>query len=271
MPSAPTTPGGRLGGKREALHGKWRLHGLLHRGAYATVFRATAASSEYDEHQPADFVVKLARCDAQRRLAIALLQREVQVATQATHAHLLPVVDWSFAVAPYYVVSPHLSGMNLEGLLQRYRPPLPASLWIVRQVADALTGLHQSGWLHGDVSPANVHVAPNGHTTLLDYGFARRLDCSSHRDQWMRTTSSVADPPEVQQGGAYTTASDIHALGLLLNQLLDRRPQPTTAANSTLLDWVRQRLLNADPSQRATAQQARRELLAWEVEAVGRE
>ena len=44
------------------------------------------------------------------------------------------------------------------------------------RTAEVLDALHAAGWMHGDVTPGNIHVSPSGHVTLIDLN-----SCSAQR------------------------------------------------------------------------------------------
>jgi serine/threonine protein kinase len=115
---------------------------------------------------------------------------------------------------------------------------IPLALWIVRQTAEALQALHDAGWLHGDIKPDNLLVTPQGRTTLIDFGFARRLDGDECQCGETMTGSCVYAPPEMIVAHDHLTpASDLYSLGITLFELLTGRlPMPTTD-RATVVAW----------------------------------
>ena len=72
---------------------------------------------------------------------------------------------------------PYLEGATLSKTMATSGPlAVPHGLWIARQIAEALGALHVNCWIHGDLKPENIFLSPGGHATLLDLGFARRLE-----------------------------------------------------------------------------------------------
>jgi serine/threonine-protein kinase len=99
------------------------------------------------------------------------------------------------------------------------------SVWTVRQTAAALGSLHQAGWLHGDIKPDNVLVSPQGHTTLVDLGLARRLgsrECLA--GDILAGTYGYLSPESFLTGATLTQASDVYSLGAVLYELLAGQP-----------------------------------------------
>lgn len=197
--------------------GAWELVREIGHGATTIVYQARPAGSAATG---GDYIVKtLAPASQTDALAIAWLQREAFVARQVAHPHLGTILASEFERRPAYVVAPYYAGSTLEQLLAaNQRFPTPHALWITRQVAEALAALHAAGWLHGDMSTANVLVSPEGHTTLIDLGFARRIDEPAPRDALLGTPTHMA--PELFKSPQTTLAADVYSLGVVLYELL---------------------------------------------------
>ncbi|MFO0905497.1 MAG: serine/threonine-protein kinase [Pirellulales bacterium] len=211
--------------------GPWRLVSLAGEGAWTRVYRASPM--RFPESAPADYAVKMLRPEYQHdALAARLLQREELVGRQVTHPHLAPVLSSRIDRKPFFVTTPFLEGAVLRdcfGPPPRTPLPVSASLWVARQIAEALTALHTAGWLHGDVKPGNIFVAPTGHSTLIDLGFARRLGphLDAHAVPWdqlqvLGTPAYAA--PEIHHADPSTDpASDVYSLGVVLFEMLTGR------------------------------------------------
>jgi len=126
---------------------------------------------------------------------------------------------------PYFIVMPWLAGATLDAVRRAARAAeLPAILWYARQVAEALHALHQSGWMHGDIKPGNIHVSPEGHVTVLDLGFARRhLEEGSAVDRCVQGTCQYMAPELITSALRADIRSDIYSLGVVLFELLAGR------------------------------------------------
>jgi eukaryotic-like serine/threonine-protein kinase len=122
--------------------GPWQLVRLLSESDLARVYSARPADASVS--QPANYVVKALRKEWWRDpQAIEMQRRAVMVGRQVSHPHLLPVLSANVQQAPFYFVTPKLEGCSLATILkQGTRLPLPTSLWITRQVAEALAALH---------------------------------------------------------------------------------------------------------------------------------
>ena len=114
----------------------------------------------------------------------------------------------------------YLPGSTLREVLAE-RGPLPEPLvrHVGRQLAGALRALHRAGFVHGDVKPENVRLDDRGQATLIDLGFARRIEETSG----LTLGSLPYLSPERVRGGGPSTSSDVFALGVVLYELCTGR------------------------------------------------
>jgi serine/threonine protein kinase len=201
--------------------GRWELCGLLGQGRWSQVFAGRPLEGPPD--RPADYAIKLARPDAtDRRIAASLIEREAAVGQQVSHPHLIAILASDLENARPHIAMPLLSGAPLAQILEAQRRlSTSAALWMVRQVAEAATELHTSGWIHCDIKPANIFVSPTGHATLFDLGFALRLgthECAANAG--IRGTLAYTAPEMISASTAVTERSDVYSLGITLFELL---------------------------------------------------
>lgn len=199
--------------------GAWQLLREIGRGAWTIVYQARPIN----RHTGAgDYALKvLAPEFADDRQAKAMLQREARVARQVTHPHLTTVLSSELDKPPHYLVTPYYAGATLKQTLELgERLPTPHALWIVRQTAEALSALHDAGWLHMDINAGNILVAATGHATLIDLGLARRLEDEASTKQCIAGTPACMAPELFQANMTLSPAADIYSLGVVLYQLL---------------------------------------------------
>jgi len=178
--------------------------------------------------------------------------------TALRHPHLAGVldltVDHTGGDTVLTIVSEAAVGHNLRHHLRATGTPAPEeAVRVAADLAAGLHALHHAGLLLENLKPDNVVLTPDGRVQLTDIALAHLVaDAPVARN---RLRATVAEPaPELLTGAAPTPASDLFALGVLLQELTRHRwPTP-------LRRLVRQ-LRARDPRARPTAHQARARLL----------
>jgi len=89
---------------------------------------------------------------------------------------------------------------------------------IAARICPALEHMHEHGFVHADLKPANVLVRKGDDPVLTDYGLARALGTAPAKPGVGGSFFAIA--PEVLLGRAPDERADIFALGVLLAQLL---------------------------------------------------
>jgi eukaryotic-like serine/threonine-protein kinase len=192
------------------LDGRYRLGERLGGGAAAEVFRAL------DERLQRPVAVKLFRGDA----AAQLQRHEAEMRTLASldHPSLVGVYDAGSdddTGIPFLVMQ-LVEGSTLAGELHQGPLALGRAATYGAALADALAYVHERGFVHRDVKPANVLIAEDGRVHLADFGIARLVD-SVHET---RTGDVLGTPgyfsPEQVTGEPVGPPTDIYALGIVL-------------------------------------------------------
>jgi serine/threonine protein kinase len=148
----------------------------------------------------------------------------------------------------------------------------------LRQLAEGVEVLHQSGKLHRDIKPPNVLVTPEGRVVLLDFGLTADLETSGqHRTHDRQIVGTVAHmSPEQAAGLSITPASDWYSVGVMIYEAITGRlpfvgppqelivtkqtetpPSPSTIVAGLPEDLVRLcvELLDRDPAARPTGRE----------------
>ncbi|MCP3101034.1 protein kinase [Myxococcus sp. K15C18031901] len=198
----------------EVLAGRYRLERELGRGGMATVFLATD--------------LRLSRPVALKRMhpgggsgRAERFRREAELAASLRHPNVLEVHDFGEdgAQGPFLVCE-WVQGEDLRALAGRLAPvPPEAAMVLGWELARALAAAHARGIVHRDVKPENVLVASGGPLKLADFGLAALEDQERLTSTGAVTGSLPYMAPERIDTGAFSPASDVYAVGVILFEL----------------------------------------------------
>ena len=167
---------------------------------------------------------------------------EGEAAARLAHPNIAALHDVGVVEGAPYLVYELLHGETLESRLARGPLPAREALGVAAQVARALGHAHAAGVVHRDLKPANVFLTAEGEAKVLDFGVALvfgRPGAAGGTPAYMA--------PEQRRGEAEDARTDLHALGLLLAEMLggerpggappsrERVPAPVRPVLATLL------------------------------------
>ena len=196
----------------DLLHGRYRILEPLGVGGMGSVWSAE------DELTRATRVVKHLHVDASDLLAA--FRGEYALLSRLSHPHLVRVLDFGTAHVRgelvHYYAAERVEGRTLAE--HAARPRLgPAEL--LRPILDALEGLavlHQARLRHGDFTPSNVLVRPDGSGVLIDLGLTRPFGVT---DAVGGTVGYLA--PELLRNATGDARADVFAVGSTLQRCFD--------------------------------------------------
>jgi serine/threonine-protein kinase PpkA len=91
----------------------------------------------------------------------------------------------------------------------------------LRQVASALSAVHEKHVLHRDLKPANIMLRSDGSIALIDFGLAKRVKLEAAiTDKGEIFGTPYYMSPEQGHGAAVDKRSDIYSLGVIFFELL---------------------------------------------------
>ncbi len=195
--------------------GRYQVLRRLGSGGMGEVWLARARGPERVQKT---VVVKRLRSD---RLgdesARARFVEEARVAVALTHPRLVPVFDFGDENGEYFLVMEFVGGGDLQRIAGVDRSPLgwESVALVGSEICDALAYVHTrkdrrgEHLVHGDVTPHNILLSPEGHALLGDFGLTR---FAPHD----RAGTRRYQAPEQVRGQPFDGRADLYSLALLL-------------------------------------------------------
>ena len=106
-------------------------------------------------------------------------RREIRLAAQLQHPHIVPVLQSGEAGGMLYYTMPFVEGESVRSLIDRQGAlPVTRVVRILRDVLDALVAAHARGIVHRDVKPDNILISGQ-HAVVTDFGIAKAISASA--------------------------------------------------------------------------------------------
>jgi tRNA A-37 threonylcarbamoyl transferase component Bud32/tetratricopeptide (TPR) repeat protein len=208
-----------------ALASQYTIERELGRGGMATVYLAR------DLKHNRRVALKVLRPELTAALGPDRFLREIEIAAQFSHPHIVPVYDSGEAEGFLYFVMPYVTGESLRARLAREeRLPVEHAVEIARQVANGLAYAHAQGVVHRDIKPENI-LLTEGHALVADFGIARAFSVlPSDPDDAATVAGLILGTPlymSPEQAAGHQQLdgrSDIYSLGCVLFEMLAGEP-----------------------------------------------
>jgi serine/threonine protein kinase/Tfp pilus assembly protein PilF len=169
------------------------------------------------------------------------LVREAQSASALNHPNIITIHEVAETNGTHYIATEFIDGATLRERMSQGLE-LRVILDIAIQLATGLAAAHEAGIVHRDIKPENAMVRRDGIVKILDFGLVKLADASSDLTGDAPTaTQGTQDgtivgtahymSPEQARGSDVDSRTDIFSLGVVLYELVARKP-PFTGNNS---------------------------------------
>lgn len=198
----------------------YSVSGEIGRGGMAVVYRARQVLLDRE--------VALKVLNPQLAQDPVYAQRFLQEARMLAalgHPHIVPVYDVGVTPAGLHYFSMQLFDGGDFGRKLREGIDETELVRVLLAVAQALGFAHTRGYIHRDVTPANILFAEHDRPVLTDFGIARALAATSRiTASGLSIGTSHYMSPEQARGLEVDRRSDIYSLGVLLFEALAGKP-----------------------------------------------
>jgi eukaryotic-like serine/threonine-protein kinase len=214
--------------------GSYTLVSPIGRGGMGTVWLAERSDGRFTRSA----AVKLLNAALIGRTGEERFKHEGTLLARLTHPHIAHLIDAGVTTTgqPYLVLE-LVEGEHIDEYCERLGLGVEARVRLFLDVLEAVAHAHNNLIVHRDIKPSNVLVRSDGVVKLLDFGIAKLLDSGGDAvgpaltAEGNRALTPEYAAPEQLTGGPITTATDVHALGVLLYVLLGG-PHPAAGSES---------------------------------------
>jgi serine/threonine protein kinase len=199
--------------------GPYRVESVLGVGGMGRVYGAMGPGGEF-------VALKLVKRDlASDDIFRRRFEREVRIAQNVKHRHVVPVLDSGTHEGIPYMAQKFVGGGSLDDRLKKESPlDLKTAVKMCVQVADGLDALSNAGLVHRDVKPANILFDEEGAAYITDFGLAKDSQGSvlTRPGQALGSVDYMA--PEQIRTGEVGPTSDVYALACVMYECLSGAP-----------------------------------------------
>jgi serine/threonine protein kinase len=231
--------------------GRYIVLAELGRGGMAEVYLALSRG-------PSGFsklvVLKLLRAHlAEDDEFLRMFLAEARLAARLNHPNIVQTYEIGVEGGRNCIVMEYLEGCSLAEIdVATRHKPMPLSL-SVRIIADTLAGLHHAhercdvhgqplSLVHRDVSPHNICVTYDGQVKVLDFGIAKAADDGARTKTGVFKGKLRYTAPERFRGEESDRRSDVFSVGVMLWQVLVKRPLWSGVTDLALMQQLASRV-----------------------------
>jgi len=157
---------------------------------------------------------------------LARFQREARICAELDDPALVHVLEFGKEAGLPYLVMEWIAGRGLDQVTQTAGPfHETEGLTVLRDVGQALIGLHRRGVVHRDIKPSNLLLrAADGRIKIADLGIAKQIGSADGlQTQVILGTPAFMSPEQIKDPTAVGPTSDLFSLGATVFTLLTGR------------------------------------------------
>jgi len=200
--------------------GKYKINATLGIGGFGITYRAIHT------HLNQTVVLKTLNESLRQHPESAQFQQqfiaEAQRLSRCQHPNIVRVIDFFEEAGQSFIAMDYIPGQTLAQIVEIGQPlPEALALHYIRQIASAVSTVHHSGLLHGDINPENIIRRADSHLVMLiDFGIARGFTAGTKQTHTNLLSPGYAPLEQYLYEGKCTPATDIYALSATLYYLL---------------------------------------------------
>jgi eukaryotic-like serine/threonine-protein kinase len=204
--------------------GSWNVLREICSGGMGTVYLGERTID--DDYQPLRqrAAIKVIRARVNAQLFAGRFRRERRILARLDHPFIARFLEGGTLEngLPYFALD-YVEGEPISDFCRNRELGPSEVLRLFCKVCTAVAYAHRNLIVHRDLKPSNILVTTDGIPRLLDFGIAKIL---AGEEESLNQTSGLGpctprySSPEQVRGEPVTTASDVFALGIILQELI---------------------------------------------------
>jgi serine/threonine protein kinase len=183
-----------------------------------------------------------------------ILKQEAKVGKAFDHPNLIRIHEVKVSRKHAYFIMELFRGVNLKSMIRGDLPALQVrAKKVMELVAQALSHMHEKGWVHKDIKPENILMTKGSEVRVIDFSLATRAASAISKVMTRKknviiqgTRTYIA--PELIRREPTTPAADVYSFGITLYEVLTGRP-PFVMGNPNELLMAHVRVQPEKPSE----------------------
>ena len=252
----PNIPKGKPSEKIEEKIGHFKILSKIGKGGMGDIFKAL--------QEPLNRIVALKVLPPQLSRDDEFAKRfeiEAKAISLLQHQNIVSIYEYGEEDGLRYFAMQFVDGTDLGRYIADNKMlPVQEIIDLAKQICRGLRYAHANNIIHRDIKPQNILLEKNGEVRISDFGIAKIFASTGIT----MTGSAVGTPeymsPEQAQGKKLDVQTDIYSLGILMYEMLTRRP-PFMGNNPMAVAYKQVHELPVPPSARRKDTPKRLELI----------
>lgn len=173
-------------------------------------------------HYYAMKILRRENYDPQHHLKVQRFIREAEILSQISHPNVIKIFEYGVSEDEEipYIVMEFIPGRPLNHHMRSNNFNNDQIIHIIRQLANALSVVHDFGILHRDVKPSNIILTDDLTLKLSDFGIAKIESSSLSLTREILGSPAYMAPEAFENSIKLDNRSDIFSMGVIAYELL---------------------------------------------------
>lgn len=223
--------------------GNYKIIGRLGKGGMGDIYKAVQV--------PLNRTVALKVLSPQMGRSEEFSKRfeiEAKAISMLQHHNIVSIYEYGEELGFKYFAMEYIDGYDLGARLRQKKLLVVTDIIdFSKQICRGLLYAHSSNIIHRDIKPQNVLIDKHKICKLTDFGIAKIFQETNITLTGMAVGTPEYMSPEQAEGQALDTQTDIYSLGIVIYEMLTKRP-PFTGNNSVAIAYKQVHELPIPPS-----------------------